>query len=125
MQRSTKGIPGRANHSALSRQCCGGWVKSLLIWLVAGTIMLSACGSGSSSSGSPQSAALSGNWQFTMTLPGGSGGGLQGGFLLQNNGAVTGQAAYSVADPNSLPCNAGTTTITGTVSGSTVTLTAV
>src|SRR5208282_2169875 len=72
---------------------------------------------------------LSGNWQFTMAPPsdGSFLGGLQGGFLLQNNGAVTGAAAYAVSLPNLLiPCSTGSATITGTISGQNVqTLTAV
>ena len=53
-------------------------------------------------------------------------GGLQGGFLLQQNGAVTGGAVYSVSLPELLiPCNSGSAPITGTISGQNVTLTAV
>jgi hypothetical protein len=92
------------------------------------TMLLSACGGGASSDPQP-SASLSGNWQFTMSPPpdGSFTGGLQGGFLLQNKGTVSGQTVYSVSLPNSQtgPCNSGSATITGTVSGQTVTLTAV
>ncbi len=53
-------------------------------------------------------------------------GGLQGGFLLQNSGSVTGAAVYSVSLPLlAFPCNSGSAPITGTISGQTVTLTAV
>jgi hypothetical protein len=79
---------------------------------------------------------LSGNWQFTMTssdpnYPSSAQYGLQGGFLLQNKGSVTGQAVYSIAldqTQNGLQvvCNSGSATITqGTISGQTVTLTVV
>jgi hypothetical protein len=96
--------------------------------------MLSSCGGGASSNSSQQSSALSGNWQFTMapqTDPSNAGptfnGGLQGGFLLQNNGSITGQTVYSVTSANSStgPCNSGSAPVTVTLSGQNVTLTAV
>lgn len=102
-------------------------VKSLVFAaaLLAGTLMLSACGSNSSSSSSSQApATLSGNWQFTMAPPadGSFLGGLQGGFLLQaNGGAVTGSMAYAVSLPELLiPCNSGSATITGTINSQNV-----
>ncbi len=110
-----------------------GYTKSLWILLLAGMMMLSACGGGSSSTDSP-SATLAGNWQFSLTNPdsaynSGFQYGLQGGFLLQNNGAVTGQAVYSVAAIQSnqqwAVCNSGTATITGTISGQAINLKAV
>jgi len=101
-------------------------------------MMLAACGGGSSGpGGSQQTSSASGNWQFYMDSPVDSSGntpfvgGLQGGFLLQKNGSLTGSAVYSVAlppnpnAPNGTPCNSGSTAITGTISGQTVTLTAV
>jgi hypothetical protein len=70
--------------------------------------------------------SLSGNWQFTMYPPTDSSfsGGLLGGFLLQDKGAVTGQAVYaiSVAGTPPTPCD-GSATITGTSNGQSVTLT--
>jgi len=110
----------------------GGYVKSLWILMLTGTFLLSACGGGSS--GSQPSETLSGNWQFTTTTsdpnyPVASQYGLQGGFLVQNNGAITGQTAYSIASDQlqgGLPvvCNSGSATIIqGTVSGQTVSLT--
>ena len=102
-------------------------------------MMLSGCGGGSSSGGGSQvPLILSGNWQFNMaeqlnpdpTKPSFTGG-LQGGFLVQTNGSITGQALFSIA---TLPptgsggtptqCNSGTDEIKGTISGQTVTLTA-
>jgi len=113
---------------------CGRHANGLRILLLATTIMmivLSACGGGASG-GSQSSATLSGNWQFTVTNPADDSflGGLQGGFLLQQNGSVTGGAVYSVALPaqnggNPTVCNSGSAPITGTISGQNVTLTAV
>src|SRR5262249_22308120 len=57
-------------------------------------------------------------------------GGLQGGFLLENKGSVNGSVVYSVSLPpsqqvtNPTLCNAGSASVTGTLSGSQVTLTA-
>jgi hypothetical protein len=106
---------------------------SLLVSAVIIMTMFSSCGGGGGASGGPQQgASLSGNWQFTVTAPpdGSFSGGLQGGFLLQNNGSVTGAAIYSVSAPNihpplTNPCNSGSAPITGTVSGQNVTFTAV
>jgi hypothetical protein len=116
------------NPDPVSARLCGGIVRNLWILLLAGTIVLSACGGGTSSS-TRRSASLSGNWQFSMTntpdLVANSG--LQGGFVLQNNGSVTGAVVYSDTLLNSLqgPCNSGSAPLTGTTSGNTVTLTAV
>lgn len=113
----------RLNRDSLSHRVCAVWVKSLALLLLTGTMMLSACGGGSSSSGSQIPLTLSGNWQFTMAPPsdGSFLGGLQGGFLLQNNGAVTGATTYAVSLPNLLiPCNTGSAAITGTISGQNV-----
>jgi hypothetical protein len=102
----------------------------MLPLLLAGMVALSACGGGGSSGGVSQiPLTLSGNWQFTMAPPGDGSflGGLQGGFLLENNGAVTGAATYAVSLPNLLiPCNTGSAVITGTIGGQDIkTLTAV
>src|SRR5882724_10764042 len=77
----------------------GAYVKSLGILILACTMMLSGCGSTSSSGGDNQiPVPLSGNWQFSMSntpdLTARSG--LQGGFLLEKNGSVSGTAAYSI-----------------------------
>ncbi len=99
-----------------------------LLLLAAGILVLAACGGGESSSIQPIQVSLSGNWQFTMAPPadGSFQGGLDGGFLLENNGSVNGGATYSVFLPNLLaPCNSGSATVTGTISGETVNLTAV
>jgi hypothetical protein len=118
----------RKNPDPVSARLCGGIVRNLWILLLAGTILLSACGGGNSGA-TRQGASLSGNWQFSMTntpdLVANSG--LQGGFVLLNHGSVTGAVVYSNTPLNSLqgPCNSGSAPLTGTTSGSTVTLTAV
>jgi len=99
------------------------------VLLFAGTLMLPGCGSNNSSI---VPITLQGNWQFTMSSPTDQTfvGGLQGGFLLQNNGgAVTGNVAYSVALPSQggspTACNSGAAAVTGNLSGQNVSLTAV
>jgi hypothetical protein len=57
-------------------------------------------------------------------------GGLQGGFLLQKSGAVSGGLTYSILLPGqqggaSTICNSGSAPITGTLSGQNVTITAI
>src|ERR1700691_5429775 len=80
----------KASGKRLAPRFCAAWMKSLALFLLTGTMMLSACGGGSSSGDSQIPPTLSGNWQFTMAPPsdGSFLGGLQGGFLLQNNGSV-------------------------------------
>ena len=95
-------------------------------------VTLLACGGGYPNA--PQnSATLSGNWQFTLA-PQSDGnpndpifnGGLLGGFLLQNNSSVSGQAVYSIISSTSLtgPCNSGSAPVSVTVNGQNLTLTA-
>jgi hypothetical protein len=122
-------MPRRTRPELFSPWFCEWCVGSLCFLLLAGTILLSACGGGNSNAGSQIPAKLSGNWQFTMAAPadGSFLGGLQGGFLLQNNTAVTGAAAYSVAlpaNPNPTVCNSGSAAITGTLTGQSVAFTA-
>jgi hypothetical protein len=96
--------------------------------MLGGAMLLSGCGGGSSGSSGP-SATLAGNWQVTMAntpdLTASSG--LQGGFLLDNNGTVTGAVVYSntLVGSSEGPCNSGSAAITGTISGQMVTLTVV
>lgn len=94
--------------------------------------ILSSCGGSGGSGTPPQNGTLSGNWQFTLAAPpdGSFSGGLQGGFLLQDNGAVSGAAVYAISAPDiqpplTNPCNSGSGPITGTISGQSITLTAV
>ena len=133
MRRLTKNPVVRStDRESLSPVLCRPhYFRCLWILLLFATMTLSACGGGSSSA-PQQNASLSGNWQFSLASPGDGSftGGLQGGFLLQKNGSVTGQAVYAVSAPNIQPplvnpCNSGTAAITGTLSGQTVTLTAV
>ncbi len=103
----------------------------LLLTIMTMVTMLSGCGGSSSSGGSQQNATLSGNWQFTMA-PQTDGnpndptfsGGLQGGFLVQNNGPVTGQTVYSISSSTSQtgPCNSGSAPVTVTINGQNVTI---
>jgi hypothetical protein len=137
MWKLTKDQPlSRTNLEALAPRFSGAFAKNAWVLMFATTIVmamvLSACGGSSSPGGSQQSGALSGNWQFTVAGPPDQSflGGLQGGFLLQKSGGVTGAAVYSVSLPgqgggNPTVCNSGSAPITGTISGQTVTLTAV
>src|SRR5438270_7436807 len=90
----------RTSHKMRARRRCGAYTKCMCLLLLASTMVLSGCGGGSSTADSQQGAALSGNWQFTMTPPDPNYPltaqyGFQGGFLLQKNGSVSGQAVYS------------------------------
>jgi hypothetical protein len=108
------------------------WSRVILLLLTTvASAMLFGCG-GSSSSGPGPNAQLAGNWQFTMATQGGNpgdptfSGGLQGGFLLDSNNSVSGQAVYFVqASDKLVPCNAGTAPTTATLSGLNVSITAV
>ena len=112
----------------------GQWLESRSLWvlLLAATMALSACGGGSSNNSQPP-LSLSGNWQFAVAAPGDGTflGGLQGGFLVQQSGTVSGSALYSVLLPPAqiggtpTVCSSGSATVTGTVSGQSVSLTAV
>jgi len=126
--------PGRANEKSRVSVPSRVFLRvGYLLWL-AMTLMFSACGGNSSSSSSQQKVAMSGNWQFSMTpadpnYPASAQYGLQGGFLLQANGKISGQVVYTIASnqlQNGLPvvCDSGSALVTGTVSGQNVTLSA-
>ena len=107
-------------------------VTVFLALFLLGLIGLLGCGGNSNSGGSQSGTQLSGNWQFTMQAPpdGSFVGGLQGGFVLQNGGSVTGAAVFSIALPEPPPtpptvCSSGSASISGTISGQNVNLTAV
>ena len=105
----------------------------LISLLLAGaTLALAGCSNGPSQQGPGSGATLSGNWQFTLQGPTDQSfvGGLQGGFLLQKNGSISGSAVYALSLPpqaGGVPvvCNGGSAPITGKVDGQNVTLTAV
>ena len=110
------------------------WTRVLLILSLLASLLAAGCGGGSSNSSASsavQSAQLSGNWQFTLTGPSDNSfvGGPQGGFLLQDKGKVTGGLVYSVGLPqsnsNPIVCNSGSAAVTGSLSGQTVSLTAI
>jgi len=98
-------------------------------------VVLSGCGGGGGDAGNaPKSGTLTGNWQFSMApqtdgVPGDPtfSGGIQGGFLLQSNGSVTGQTVYSITSSTSVTgaCNSGSAPLTVMVSGQSVTITEV
>jgi hypothetical protein len=105
-----------------------------LLLLTLFTLTLSGCGGTTSSATSNADPQVSGNWQFNLGTKNTSlaASPLQGGFLVQKNGSITGQAVFSFVLPappqSSNPpttCNTGTANITGTVSGQSVNLTAV
>jgi hypothetical protein len=96
--------------------------------LLVGTLLLSSCGSSSNHNPLLLGPQLSGNWQFTVAPPGDQSftGGLQGGFLVQDNNSLTGSIAFSVASSTpTTVCNSGSAAVTGTISGQNVSLTAV
>jgi len=102
-----------------------GCVAALLI---AGILMLTACGSTNSGPiRNPIPLLLTGNWQFTLSNPSDESftGGIQGGFLVQAGTSVTGGATYSVALPGQTVCSSGSADVTGTLNGQDVALTAV
>ncbi|HWY22657.1 MAG TPA: choice-of-anchor D domain-containing protein [Candidatus Acidoferrum sp.] len=128
--------PDRAKSHSHAPKTTGVSAQVACLLLIAVTLVLSGCGGSSSSSASqPQNSAVSGNWQFSMTppdpnYPASAPYGLQGGFLLEKNGKVSGQVAYSIASDqlqNGVPvvCDSGSASVTGTVSGQALTLTAV
>jgi hypothetical protein len=101
----------------------------LLLFILAITTL--SCGGGSSVSSPQDSPQASGNWQFTLATTGTSfaASPLQGGFLLQQNGSISGQIVFSILLPSTngglaTNCNNGTATVTGTMTGQSVNLVA-
>lgn len=95
--------------------------------LTGASIVSTGCGGGSSTA-TPQSQPLEGNWQFTQfASPSDNSfsGGLVSGFLEQDKGSVTGQFVYAISVPGTppVPCD-GSATVAGTANGQSVTLTA-
>jgi hypothetical protein len=113
----------------------GDFVKqSWLLLVIAGLALLEGCGGTSSSTS--KGASIAGNWQFAMANPVDTSffGGLQGGFLQQSAGSVTGSVVYAISlpapnsgitpIPNSIPCNSGNASVSGSVNSQAVKLTA-
>ena len=130
MRKLTKNLDLRS-----SRFCAAG-VKGLSPLLLAAAMLLTACSGGSSSGSAGAGPQVGGNWQFVMSTTTTStppvtlfaSSPLQGGFLLQKNGSITGQAVFAIVLPSSngglpITCNSGTANLTGTVRGQTVSLT--
>jgi hypothetical protein len=108
-----------------------GRVRIAFLLLLAGVLGLSGCNS--SSNNSQNVINLTGNWQYTTANPADQSflGGLQGGYLQQNNGGqLNGSAVYAISLPGQsggtpTVCNSGSAVITGSVNGQNVMLTAV
>src|SRR5215469_8347188 len=120
------------NHSASSTRRERRISFRLSFLVVVAAFMLASCGGGGNASSPQGDPQVSGNWQFAMSTTGTSfaSSPLQGGFLLQKNGSITGQIVFSIFLPSqnggtATLCNSGTATVTGTVSGQSVNLTAV
>jgi hypothetical protein len=126
---SSRMIRDRANQQPSAWFRFGADVKVFLPLALAGLIVLSGCG-GSNSGQSQSTGSIAGNWQFAMTPPSNNSfqGGIQGGFLLQSKGSVTGGVTYSVALPPqqggaATVCSSGSAQVTGTIDSQNVTLT--
>ncbi len=103
-----------------------------LFLLVIIALTTSSCGGGSNSSSTQSSTQVGGNWQFSLSTTGTTlfASPLQGGFLLQKNGSISGQILFSIVLPTKngglpITCNSGNATVTGTISGQSVSLNAV
>src|ERR1700757_2426200 len=97
-----------------------------LILSMAGILMF--CGCSNHAPDVPQPGPqLSGNWQFNVANPPDQSfvGGLQGGFLVQNNNSLSGSISFSISGSSAPNCRSGSAAITGTISGQKVTFTAV
>src|SRR5579863_2940967 len=128
----------RKDHAASTAFFVGPTRQCLILFLYTALLLLPGCGGGSSNSAQNNQNnttpnGVSGNWQFTMGPPADNSflGGLQGGFLLQNNTSITGGAVYAIELPATQAggspsiCNSGSAPITGTANGQNITLTAV
>jgi hypothetical protein len=138
MRTSTGDSQRSTNRYSMTRSFRDACPKIALLFLLAGTVALCACGSSSTNNSQVVPLNLSGNWQFNMaeqlnpdpTKPSFTGG-MQGGFLLQTSSSIAGQASFVIMTqptPGSgalaTPCNSGVDQITGTINGQTVNLTA-
>ena len=118
------------NHQVSTSSPFRGSVKFWLPFLIAVLAVLAACGGSSSPSQTAGPGSLAGNWQFAMTSPSDNSfqGGIQGGFLLQSTGNVSGAVTYAVSLPpqeggTATLCSSGSGPVTGSISGQNVTLT--
>ncbi len=92
-------------------------MQARLALLLVLSIFMAACGSSShNNSDPPASASLSGNWQMTLQPNGSNAARTQSGFLLDNNGTLTGSVLLT-----DYPCS-GIGSVTGTLDGTDVTL---
>src|ERR1700757_4007702 len=101
---------------------------ALHLWTLSLAGMLMLCGCSNHSPDVPQPGPqLSGNWQFNVANPPDQSfvGGLQGGFLVQNNNSLSGSISFSISGSSAPNCRSGSAAITGTISGQKVTFTAV
>ena len=129
MKRSKKNrAPARSRYASLPFR---ETIAALILAMALMTLL--SCSGGSGLDPSQGSGQLAGNWQFTMTPPADNSflGGVQGGFLVQNNQSLSGQVTYAVYLPPASTgaaatlCNSGTASVTGNMSGGVVTLTVV
>jgi len=100
--------------------------RHFLILSMAGILMF--CGCSNHAPDIPQPGPqLSGNWQFNVANPPDQSfvGGLQGGFLVQNDNSLSGSISFSISGSSAPNCSIGSAAITGTISGQNVTFTAV
>ena len=118
MLRLRKKTKSQTNHKGRETQL-------LFMITIAGMWMLLGC-SNHPPDIPPQGPQLSGNWQFTVANPPDQSfvGGLQGGFLVQNNSSLSGSVAFSVSSSSAANCSNGSAAITGTISGQNVTFAA-
>lgn len=97
------------------------------LWIFSLAVILMLCGCSNHVPDVPAPGPqLSGNWQFKVANPPDQsfGGGMQGGFLVQNNNSLTGSVAFSISGSSAQICNSGSAAITGTISEQNVTFTA-
>src|ERR1700756_3825473 len=110
----------------------GHAAKLSLFLLIVIALMPTGCGGGSTTTTAQADPQVSGNWQFTMSTTDASfvASPLQGGVLVQEKGLISGaiQFPFIFSSTNggaTTICNSGTATVTGTLSGQAVNLTAV
>jgi hypothetical protein len=94
-------------------------MKSRLAFLLALSLFMAACGNSSKSGSDPtSSSSLAGNWQISLQPADSKATRSESGFLLDNNGTLTGNVLLT-----DYPCS-GVGSVSGTVDGTDVTLVA-